>query len=382
MSDETLARTAVNQTAANQTAVNQKHVDVAIVGAGLSGLICGRSLAQQGFQTLILEKSRGLGGRMATRRIDTASVDHGVRYLDPQGPHTQNLIQQMVALGVVVPAAAPVAISQITGQSQGQGAERLSQQPAQQPVYVAPQGMTAIAKVLAADLTLRRQHRVERILPQANHWLLQTQAAEGPQITTARAIVLAIPAPQVGQLLQPLVSLDRKLGSEIESLLQTTNAVEFAPCFSVMMGYFNGKAPEQPGDPLGLLFSNGQLSCDLGWVGFENQKRTLPNRTIVLQSSTEFGQQALDRLSLDQVTERLVGAAQAIPQIAELGQPQWTQAHRWRYGFCRRPWAKSCLSSPTSLPLVCCGDWCGGSTLEQAMTSGLAAAQAIATALG
>ncbi|MGF1535052.1 MAG: NAD(P)/FAD-dependent oxidoreductase [Elainellaceae cyanobacterium] len=372
-----------NGTTVSQT-VSQNAVDVAIVGAGLSGLICGRSLRQQGYRTLILEKSRGLGGRLATRRIETATVDHGVRYLENQGPHTQNLIEQMTALGVTVPAAAPVAIAQAGDQSLGQ----MSQQPIlQEPVYVAPQGMTAIAKALAANLTVHRQHRVERIAPQSDCWCLQMSGAEHLRTATARAVVLAIPAPQVVQLLQPLVSdLENDLGDEIESLLQAASAVEFAPCFSVMVGYPNGKGLDQlggqPGGQLGLLFSNAQIGHDLRWIGFEGQKRTLLNGVVVLQSSTVFAQQALDRLSLDQVTERLLTAAQRLPQIAALGEPQWTQTHRWRYGFCHRPHPQSCLNALAPLPLVCCGDWCGGSTLEQAIQSGLSAAQAIATALG
>ncbi|MEM6402587.1 MAG: FAD-dependent oxidoreductase, partial [Cyanobacteria bacterium P01_D01_bin.116] len=35
------------------------------------------------------------------------------------------------------------------------------------------------------------------------------------------------------------------------------------------------------------------------------------------------------------------------------------------------------LAAETSLPLVCCGDWCGGSLISSAIVSGIAAAENI-----
>ena len=56
-------------------------LDVAIIGAGVAGLTCAQQLHQAGYKVVVLEKSRGVGGRMATRRIEETYVDHGVRYL-------------------------------------------------------------------------------------------------------------------------------------------------------------------------------------------------------------------------------------------------------------------------------------------------------------
>ncbi len=328
-------------------------IDVAVVGAGLSGLTCGRWLHEQGYRTLVLEKSRGLGGRIATRRVEDVPLDHGARYLVEEGIHTQRLIQQMSAEGIVSSSAASVV-------SQG------SDSPHQ--VYVAPQGMTAIAKALAADLTVYRQHRVEGMERQADRWCLQVMALGQPKTITARAVVLALPAPQV-------VALLRSQESGLAQLVRAAEAVAFDPCFSVMAGYAAAPSADLP---LGLLID--ETGHDLSWIGFEQRKRPMAHCRVVLQSSAEFAAQAIDRLAPAQIAERLVQASQAIQPVAALGQPEWTQTHRWRYAFCRRPHPEPCLSGQTPLPLVCCGDWCGGSTLESAARSGLAAAEAIASA--
>ncbi|MEY4932043.1 MAG: hypothetical protein RLZZ403_363, partial [Pseudomonadota bacterium] len=54
---------------------------VAIVGAGLAGLACARVLFGAQYSVTVLEKSRGLGGRIATRRVGRLAFDHGAQYL-------------------------------------------------------------------------------------------------------------------------------------------------------------------------------------------------------------------------------------------------------------------------------------------------------------
>ena len=54
---------------------------VAIVAAGMSGLACARTLTDQGYAVTVFEKSRGVGGRMATRRTQhDITFDHGAQY--------------------------------------------------------------------------------------------------------------------------------------------------------------------------------------------------------------------------------------------------------------------------------------------------------------
>ncbi len=50
---------------------------VAVVGAGLAGLAAARELRADGHEVVVLEKSRGLGGRLATRRAEGTVLDHG-----------------------------------------------------------------------------------------------------------------------------------------------------------------------------------------------------------------------------------------------------------------------------------------------------------------
>ncbi len=53
---------------------------VVVVGAGLSGLLAARTVAERGHTVIVLDKGVGPGGRLATRRIGAATLDHGAQF--------------------------------------------------------------------------------------------------------------------------------------------------------------------------------------------------------------------------------------------------------------------------------------------------------------
>ena len=55
-------------------------VDCVIVGAGISGLITARHLADAGVSAMVFDKGRSVGGHLATRRIGEARLDHGLQF--------------------------------------------------------------------------------------------------------------------------------------------------------------------------------------------------------------------------------------------------------------------------------------------------------------
>jgi renalase len=60
-------------------------IDHLIVGAGISGLTLATELKKKRKSYLILEKSRASGGRMASRRDEDATYDHGAQYFHQAG---------------------------------------------------------------------------------------------------------------------------------------------------------------------------------------------------------------------------------------------------------------------------------------------------------
>lgn len=186
--------------------------DAIVVGAGLAGLICAQKLQQAGHQVAVLEKSRGLGGRLATRRVDGMAMDHGARFLQPQTPALQALVQHLHDRNCLQPWHPDVWRLTPSG--------TLSPAPAPPPYWVAPAGMSAVGKALAAGLTIYRQHRAIALSPQPDHtWHITTQVTNAGTASTfqGRNLVLAIPAPQALDLLQTL-------GSAIDTALYRSSS--------------------------------------------------------------------------------------------------------------------------------------------------------------
>ena len=80
-----------------------QYTDIAVIGAGLADVSCARQLTAAGRQVTVFDKSKGMGGRMATRRGDDFSVDHGAQYFTAQQPDFHAEIHAWQTAGLCAP---------------------------------------------------------------------------------------------------------------------------------------------------------------------------------------------------------------------------------------------------------------------------------------
>jgi hypothetical protein len=350
--------------------------DVIVVGAGMAGLTCARQLQRAGLDVLVLEKSAGLGGRMATRRVvpqpgDPAIlVDHGAQYITADTDSLYRLIRELLSLGLLVEWTRSLHKLSATGLELGDVDD-------QHPYYICPQGMTALAKYLGESLNIHTQVHVTQVVLTNDGWRLSTEDEQRYECTH---LVLALPAPQILQLLQQVLE-------ETSPLLRTLESALYNPCMTVLAGYdFQTSLPEWKGikvidDPY------------LAWIGVDSSKRAPPHPLVlVLQANALWSAEQLqvEAQQLDQAGRQLLAyAAQRLePWIAE---PVWTQVHRWRYALPSEIVGLASLATRFSPDkglehpphsLICAGDWCGGGKVEGAWISGHDAAAQLLTHLG
>ena len=93
-----------------------------IIGAGMSGLLAARRLQQSGLKVTVLDKGRGLGGRMATRRILDGVFDHGAQFFTVRAPAFQDCVDEWLAEGAAQLWATGFASA--AGQAPGDGYPR------------------------------------------------------------------------------------------------------------------------------------------------------------------------------------------------------------------------------------------------------------------
>ena len=329
--------------------------DVVVIGSGLSGLMCASALQQRGYEVIILDKSRGVGGRVASRRVDNIPLDHGLPYLEVQGSHTENLVKQLQQDNILQLWQGDIYELDADG--------NLKKTPVIKR-YVANSGINAITKCLAKDLNIRKQHRATKIkLDKNQSWEIIYHSGDKIGSIYSKKLVIAIPAPQALELVK---SIKDTLPSEFITQLQS---VTFYPCIAVMAEY-DSKYLEQLPSWQGVRFKN---NSDLTWIALDSSKRKHPTKPIfVLHSTAQFAENHLESSDLISVGKTLLKTASS-QLLPWLNSPQNFQVHRWRYAIPNQNLSLAYLSINSPLPLVCCGDWCGGNNVEAALNSGLLA---------
>ncbi|WP_017658951.1 NAD(P)/FAD-dependent oxidoreductase [Baaleninema simplex] len=329
--------------------------DIAAIGAGLAGLTSAAQLQQAGYNVVVVEKSRGLGGRVATRRIPNHRADFGARYLEANGRLVSLLLEILRDRQIV----------QLWTEASHRWDGNLIPDPPR-PHYVPPNGMNEIGKFLGRGTRVWFSRRACQLTPQAdNTWHLSLEAvadgSDAPLELTAKAVILAVPAPQALEILADTPGLPEEFRNNLAE-------VEYNPCITAIAKYPNDR-------PLPDWVSvNFPPETDLSWVGLDSSKRPNTQQPVfVVHSSADFARSHLNTTNLEAPGRELLDRASnyLLPWLSE---PEFLQVHRWRYAFTSQPWRRDCLAATTPLPLVCCGDWCGTRQIETALRSGLAAA--------
>lgn len=330
--------------------------EVVIIGAGVAGLNCARQLqAQMGNsgKILVVDKSRGLGGRLATRRLANTHADHGVCYIKAQGDKFRQEIAELVEREIL--RRWTEEIHRWDGRGEIQAPFKTS------ACYVSATGATAIAKYWARDLEVIGDRTITHIQPIDRGWQIEAQDWS----VEARQVVLALPPAQAAEIVRNVVEPD---------CLTQLQSIEFTPIITAMATYPTALLPASM--ELDWQGIQGQNHPSLGWIGLDSSKQLSPIQPVlVVQSNAEFAAQHFESLDLMAVGQGLIADAAVLsPWFA---QPQLLQVHRWAYAFPKNPLPYPLIKALTAAPLYFCGDWCGGNRVESAYLSGLAVAAQI-----
>ncbi|MGD8955941.1 MAG: FAD-dependent oxidoreductase [Chromatiaceae bacterium] len=317
-------------------------LNVAIVGAGIAGLGAARSLQDQGHRVTVFEKSRGVGGRAATRRIEDISFDHGAQYFTARDSRFRHVVEAWRERGLVALWEGRL------GRVREGGIEPASDR---QERLVGVPGMSEIGRHLGADLDVRKQTLVTALHHHEGLWRLHSEA--GDPLGDFDALVVALPAPQTRVL----------LAAAAPHLARQAASVDYSPAWAVML-----RLPDKPMLPYdGLFFTGGEIA----WAARNSAKPGRRGHTWVVHAAADWTRAHLET-PVDRVAQTLT-ASLAAQTGMELGDSEVLSAHRWLYSLVDNPLGVGALWDP-DLQLAACGDWCHGARIEGAYLSGQAAA--------
>ncbi len=321
-----------------------------VVGAGIAGLLAAKELKGAGFQVTVLEKSRGVGGRLATRRIGEAVYDHGVQYISAANPETRILLADWEQRQVV------------TLWSHGFPDRKGDLSPLSAPRYRGTAGMTGVAKHLASGLDVRLEHKVVRLETEGGRWNLVLES--GGRID-AEVLLLTAPLPQSMDLVRGSPAVPAT-GSTWDSL----SAIQYTPCFALLVQLEGSSAIGTPGG----IHLDGE---PVRWVA-DNFRKGISS---VLGSVTVHAGPGFSRDHFDDPPDRVVNMLLASVR-EQLGSPVVSaQLHRWRYSEPTDSHQHDAIVLHQAPLLVLAGDAFGGPSVPGAARSGLAAAKLILSAV-
>ena len=299
---------------------------IVIIGSGMAGLACARRLADAGHAAIVVDKGRGIGGRVATRREGSMQFDHGAQFVNARDAGF----------------AAALANLSVADWQDGTGRTH----------SVGVSGMSAIPKALGAGLDIRQKVLVTRLHHDGDGWVLDLENGS----LRASRVVVTVPAPQVAGL----------LGAD-HPLVAQLSPVRLAPCLTLMA------AVASPPPFITLKNPDDALS----WIALDSSKPDRPQglgALWVAQASEGFSVAHLEKTPED-ITDLMVPLL-----CARLGvtpdRVTHAAAHRWRYARVTQALGQPFLRSGDGT-LYLGGDWCIGPRVEAAWTSGTAIADAL-----
>jgi renalase len=323
---------------------------VAVVGAGVAGLTCGRTLTDHGFAVTVFDKGRGPCGRTATRRVDPdLAFDHGAQYFTARDPYFVRSVGAWLDKGVVAEWSGRVVKLQ----------EGVATDTTLQKRYVGVPGMSALASHLAAGFAVHRETFIARssFIPEGWQLVDESGGGYGP----FDFLIVALPAPQAGELLAP------------HPFAIEARGVPMVPCWAVLSAFVDRL--DVPWD--GAFVHDSPLS----WVARNSSKPGRPSGPDcwVLHASPEWSVVHLEE-SADAVGPQLLMAFEAavgyvLPKAAH------QTAHRWRHSLGADPAGRGVLFDAEN-GLAVCGDWLSGGRVEGAYLSGIAAAGCVLDEVG
>ena len=294
---------------------------LSIIGAGVSGLAAARQLQLIAPHIALecLEKSRGLGGRCATRRKESVSFDHGAQFFRVADDQQRAFFTEQLPAHDLVDIAAPVWVHDTHGTCQPGD----STQNAMAKFTYAP-GMNAIGKLLKPEtLTMRFETRLHHVAFSENRYTLYDE--KNQILGHTDALLLTPPGPQTVDII-----MASQLPDDLKACIHAAYApVVYRPCISLTLTVA-GRI-ESPF----YATVNGDRNHPISWLAFEHLKhatRVPANQTtITVQLAPQASRDHWD----DPLPQLLAAMLPHIAQIIKhpLDTPLWADRQGWRYAL-------------------------------------------------
>ena len=326
-------------------------LNIAIIGAGLSGLTAANILHDHAKVT-VFDKAKGPSGRLATRRADPYSFDHGCQFFSAKSNVFKALLAPMLRQGVIKFWDATFV------EIENRQIAKSRQWDAQNPHYVGSPSMNAVGKFLSQDLRLALGTPVTAVRKTSTGWLLKGDT--GQDLGQFDWVVSAIP-PQQAAALWP----------EETSFYTKVKTAQMEGCFTLMLGFEAGFALDYQ-----AALVRGE---DISWISVNSSKPDRNAATSLLVHSSNGWATQHDSMDRNEALRYLLEQVSLVIG-QDVSHADHKAIHQWRYANCQKRTGETHFIDHASQSGAC-GDWLIRGRVEAAFTSGFSIAQDILSRL-
>lgn len=320
-------------------------MNIAIIGAGLTGLSIAKGLLERGHEVDVFEKSRGSGGRISTKRLDFAEIDMGAQYFTARDPEFKQWVQQWCEQGVC-------SAWQFTPYTQ-RGVE-LQASPDCTQRYVGLGGMNRITRSLAQLLRVHYQAHIQSVEYRDQMWVLHNELGEC--LGEYDWLICSQPIEQTRQLIADKTNLMGYLPSDVH-----------LPCWALALKTYE-TGHDRDLESIQGIFAEGPIKW-ISRAGARPGQNTLTaGEQLWLfhfdglwsqQQGSGFSDKALTDIALQWLNMHLPAERVLMNQYA----------HFWRYGNLSGPSQTTPALIDSDRQLMVAGAWAAGGTVEGAYLS-------------
>ncbi|MCH7224898.1 NAD(P)/FAD-dependent oxidoreductase [Haloferula sp. A504] len=340
------------------------HPQIGIVGAGVSGMAAAWELSRQGVPSMVIEKSRGVSGRAATRSHGACRFDHGANYFKLEDPRVTRLVRDQLPTDELVSIPGDVRVFDGDGNIHPGDPSHNSATK-----WNYRHGISTLGKLLEAGAPLARVVRSTRIVKLEGHegaWACLDE--DGKTFGPFEKILITLPAPQAAELLDASVAT--------RDLAPLLSGCTYHRQFTFVFGYDRRIMNER--DYHALV--NPDRRHAISWLSFEEDKPGhVPEdeSVLVVQMSPDW---SMDRFENDRASLVEEAAEEAARLLGEtLEPPAWWSSQRWKYAHPRSALDPDLLAEARRRSLDFAGDsLVGKGRVGKALHTGLEAADRLA----
>lgn len=322
-----------------------------MIGAGIAGLSCARTLQDHDVRVSVFEAEEFPGGRASTLITDKGPFDAGAQYFTAGDERFAGVVRRWLADGVV---------DYWRGRIVAFNSGAIVDKSALVERFVAMPGMRRLGLHLAQGLDVAYRSPVVRIESAGPTWFLQVEGADTAAHGPFDVVCVALPSEAGVALLRGL-----------SPIADAAATVRWDPCWAALLSLSQRSGAEFDG-----AFVNDDPI--LGWAARDSAK---PRRgqvegvaeRWVLHAKPKWSRRYIDLPEAD--AARWI-ARSLSARLRRTLNPLSLKALRWLHATPLNPIAQRCLWD-ANRGLGMAGDWCDGPRIEGAYLSGCALAEAI-----